>query len=127
MSHDRRQHHWVKDLAIPLIVAVVVGVSSAMVTVRVAVAVIETELGGVKEDVIDLKSILDVVNQNQLAKTRLEIIATDNMAEVLQLWNEINEIKSTRYTQVDGQRDIQMLRLEMQALHAKQDSKNVLD
>jgi hypothetical protein len=114
---DRRHNHWVKDLAIPLIVAVVVGVSAAMVTVRIAVAVIETELVGVKEDVIDLKNILQVVQENQIAKTRLELIAKDNMAEVLNIWTEINTIKANRYTENDALRDIQMLRLEMKALH----------
>jgi hypothetical protein len=90
-------------------------------TVRVAVAVIETELIGVKNDVVDLKQILQVVNQNQLDKTRLNIVATDNREEILSLWDEINSIKSDRYTKEDGERDMLMLRLEMQAMHSNEE------
>lgn len=119
-TNDRRQYdHWVKDFIIPLTIAVIVGVASAFVTVRVSVAVIETEMGYIREDVVDLKLVLQVVQNNQLAKTKLEIVSTDNAAEIDRIWTEINSIKTTRYTREDANRDIEMLRLEAKARHGE--------
>ena len=115
MLPDERRAHWLRDLIIPIIVAIVVGISSAFVTVRVAVAVLETELISVKEDVVDLRLILQVAQDNREAKSRLQIIVDDNRAEVIELWNEINRIKAAGYTKEDAERDMQILRLEAKA------------
>lgn len=109
---DRRSNHWVKDLVIPLIIAVVVGISSAVVTVRVSVAVVTAEMAALKEDVFDIKTVVGVVQQNQLAINRLNLMAEDNHKEVLNIWTEVNDIKSDRYTKEDAKRDMMILRLE---------------
>lgn len=117
--NDRRANHWIRDLVIPLVIAVVVGISSAVLTVRISVAVITTEMIGLKEDVVDLKLVLSVVQQNQIDKNRIELIATDNREEIIEMWREINVIKETRYTKKDAERDMEILRLEAKARHGE--------
>lgn len=116
-SEDDRRTHWLRDLLIPLVIAIIVGISSATITVKVALAVIETEMVGIKEDVVDLKAIMTLVQENSISKTKNELLTADNQAEILEIWREINRIKAVRYTREDSMRDIQMLRLEMKALH----------
>jgi hypothetical protein len=119
---DRRHTHWVKDLIIPLIIAVVVGISSAVLTVRVSIAVISTEMVSLKEDVVDLKLVLQVVQENQLAKTRLDLLSTDNHEEIIKLWKDVKLIQAQQYTEKDAEVNMELLRREFQ-LNLKNNSK----
>lgn len=56
----------VKDIVVPIIVSVFVGVSSSYVATQTAIATIETKMSYTEAQIIDIKKVITVVNNNQI-------------------------------------------------------------
>jgi hypothetical protein len=82
-----------KDILKVVVPTVVVGIASAALTVQISVAVIRTELEFIKSDMVDLKQVLKIVNQNQLSNERLAVITATNSNNIARLWDKVETIK----------------------------------
>jgi hypothetical protein len=92
-EQERRRVHYMKDILKVVVPTVVVGIASAALTVQISVAVIRTELEFIKSDMVDLKQVLKIVNQNQLSNERLAVITATNSNNIARLWDKVETIK----------------------------------
>jgi hypothetical protein len=88
-----RTAEYMKDILKVVIPTVVVGIASAALTVQISVAVIRTELEFIKSDMVDLKEVLKIVNQNQLSNERLLVTTATNENNITRLWNKVEKIE----------------------------------
>tara|TARA_R110000851_G_scaffold88058_4_gene192134 strand:+ start:1325 stop:1582 length:258 start_codon:yes stop_codon:yes gene_type:complete len=82
-----------KDILKVVVPTVIVGIASAALTVQISVAVIRTELEFIKSDMVDLKQVLKIVNENQLSNERLSVITATNSNNIARLWDKVETIK----------------------------------
>ena len=116
MLPERREVNYMQDIVKLVIPTVIVGIASAALTVQISVAVIRAELEAMQSNMTDIKLVLNVVQENQLATARLNIITDTTTSDVLKLWTEVSSIRGENYTKEDARRDIEMLRLEHKTL-----------
>ena len=65
-SFDRRKATGIRELIIPLVTAIIVGVGASFVASKVAVAVLTKEVEGIKKDIGLLERLVNTVSMNQL-------------------------------------------------------------
>jgi hypothetical protein len=92
-EQERRTAHYMKDILKVVVPTVIVGIASAALTVQISVAVIRTELEFIKSDMVDLKQVLKIVNENQLSNERLSVITATNSNNIARLWDKVETIK----------------------------------
>jgi hypothetical protein len=92
-EQERRRVHYMKDILKVVVPTVIVGIASAALTVQISVAVIRTELEFIKSDMVDLKQVLKIVNENQLSNERLTVITATNSNNIARLWDKVETIK----------------------------------
>lgn len=114
---ERRRSTMVKDIAVPVIASVVVGVSSSYMATSVAVAVLEERVETVQEDINSMQSLVSAVQANQieLAARGAWISRTDAAIEDFQ--KRISSIENNRYTINDADRDYKTLMREIELRH----------
>ena len=62
---ERRKESMIKAIILPVIVAIITGISASYLTVYVTLAVLETRVSYVESNLISIEAILKVVNKNQ--------------------------------------------------------------
>ncbi len=76
----------IKAIILPVIISVITGIGSSYVAVNVTLAVIETRLNYVENDLVSLRDVLSAVSkmQNELARRGEWMVNTDRRIIVLE-------------------------------------------
>lgn len=111
-----------KSFVLPLCVAISVGLGSSYLSTRDALLANQGEMSLLKNELSQVEAIVSIVRQNQLTlATRGEWMKkTDLAIEIIR--EELNVYRTTRYTDKDSQRDLKIIRMEIQQLKEMLDS-----
>jgi hypothetical protein len=110
-SSQRSGSTIIREVLIPIIVAIVVGIGSSYMTSRVAIAVLQKEIEFVRDDVSMMQQLLKIVSQNQVELAARGEWMKNADRERQKLSDSIDIIVATRYTKSDAERDkLQIIR-----------------
>ena len=115
-----------REIAVPVIVSIVVGVGSSYMATNVAIAVLNEQVGSLKTEMTNMQDIVKAVaaNQIELAARGEWISSTDN--KLLSITQRLDKIESGEYTQIDAQRDFSIIMREIDLRHKYEDKDNEL-
>lgn len=63
---DRRHGNVLREIMVPLVVSVVVGVGGSYMSTQITVSTVATRVDGMKEDLSELRGLMSAVQQNQM-------------------------------------------------------------
>lgn len=108
-----------REIAVPVIVSIVVGVGSSYMATNVAIAVLNEQVGSLKTEMTNMQDIVKAVaaNQIELAARGEWISSTDN--KLLSITQRLDKIEHDEYTAVDAQRDMSLIMREIDLRHRK--------
>lgn len=114
-SPMKEMHATIKDMTVPIVVAVVVGMGSSFFTAKTTIAVMETRLNSMEEDLTGVEVALDEIVRQQAKLVSNELV-------MRQITDRLSKIENEMVTKSASDRDYQTLLREIQIRHGFTDT-----
>lgn len=116
---ERRKGNVFRAIAVPVVVAVITGVSAGYLAVRIALAVLETRIGYLESDLVRIKdtTLRSNDNRTELARRGEWIIyQSKRMDSAEKNITILLEQSKDRYTKSDAEKDFERLQLRLEKM-----------
>jgi hypothetical protein len=114
---ERRRSGLLREVLIPIVVAIVVGIGSSYMTSRVAIAVLQKEIEFVRDDLSIMQQLVSIVSSNQVQLAARGEWMKNADKERSNLRVTVDAIVQSSYTKSDAKKDNDQIIREIKLRH----------